>query len=199
MKSTIILNAGHSIADPGAVYHDTTEAMEARKIRDYLVPLLKQNFEVIIVPDHLNLLESIDFVNTKFTNLNDGLAFSIHLNANGGNGAETYYYGGSNDSKKIAKTIIDKYCQITGYKNRGAKDDRSTRHGRLGWIRDTNTWACLIEVCFIDNMDELQFLHNNLDVVAQGIYEGICSLYEITPVSPKQTIKNKIINLLNKL
>lgn len=199
MKKTIILNAGHSISDPGAVYNDTTESMEARKIRDYLVPLLERNFEVLVVPDNLNLIESINWVNERVEKLNDGLALSIHLNAGGGDGAESYYYGNNFNSKDFTSMILDKYCEVTGYKNRGAKPDTKTRHGRLGWIRDTNCWSSLIEVCFIDNKKNLDYLHNNLDKVCQGIYEGVCSVYGINPESEANAIIKNIYKELDKL
>lgn len=182
MDKTIILNAGHSLTDPGACYHGTKEADEVRKIRDKLVPLLKKQFKVIVIPDNLGLKESIKWANKQAPSLESGLAFSIHLNACGNcgaRGAETYFYGGSKESEAIAKKIIDKYCLITGFKNRGAKSDISTRWGRLGWIRDTSCWSCLIECCFIDSKPDLDKLKKDYQKVAQGIYEGICSAYNI--------------------
>ena len=101
-------------------------------------------------------------------------------------------------SKLIAKTLIDKYCDITGYKNRGAKPDTSTRHGRLGWIRDTKPWATLIECCFIDNKDDMKKFE--VDMVAYAIYEGVCDIFNVPPVKEsKEEIKRKIFELINKL
>ena len=183
MKKTIILNAGHNnAADCGAAANGTTEAAEAIKIRDKLIPLLKQNFEVILVPDELDLKQSIKWVNEQCKKLEDGLAFSIHLNAGGGTGAEIFYYANNEISQNIAKTIIDKYCDITGFRNRGAKADITTRWKRLGWIRDVNPWSCLIEVCFIDSIEDLKRLQNDYNKVAWAIYSGICSVYDIKPV-----------------
>ena len=104
MNKTIILNAGHSFTDPGACYHGVKEADEVRKIRDLVVPFLRQHFKVLEVPDDLDLKESIKWVNDVASELNDGLAFSIHLNACGNcgaRGAETYFYGTSKSSEKI--------------------------------------------------------------------------------------------------
>lgn len=199
MLKRIILNAGHSISDPGAVYNDTTESMEARKIRDYLATLLKDNFEVLVVPDNLNLEESIKWTNERAKSIDDGLAFSIHLNAGGGQGAETYFYKGYKTSKDIATKMIKKYCAVTGYKNRGAKADSTTRHKRLGWIRDTNCWSTLIEACFVDNIVDVEYLHKNLDKVGQGMYEGICEIYGIEPKTECQTIIDNIKKELDKL
>lgn len=180
MNKTIILDAGHNNADDcGAAAHGTTEAVEAIKIRDNLAKLLEQNFEVVVIPDDLNLKKSIEWVNEKYKTLDDGLALSIHLNAGGGgnaSGAETFYYPNNEISKNIAETIINHYSKITGFKNRGAKPDTASAVGHLGWIRDTNPWSCLIECCFIDNIDDIRKLQNEYDKVASAIYSGICAV-----------------------
>lgn len=182
MKRKIILNAGHSLSESGAAYHSTTESKEVIKIRDKLTPLLEQSFDVIVVPDDLNLIDSIKWVNERCDDIEDGLAFSIHLNAGGGFGAETLYYGGDENSRKIAQAIIDKYCGLTRFRNRGAKPDSGTRHGRLGWIRDVKPWSCLIECCFIDSLDDLKKLQQEYDEVAMALYVSICKAFNIKPV-----------------
>jgi len=188
MERTIIINAGHSLTDPGASYNGTSESTEAIKIRDQLIPLLKNSFNVLEIPDDLSLVDSIKWVNSRCKKLNDGLAISIHLNAGGGIGAEAYYYAWSAKSKSIANKILNNYCQITGFENRTSKPDTKTRHGRLGWIRDINTWSCLIEACFIDNKNDLDKLQRDYSKVAWGIYVGICSVYGINPVPPNKKI-----------
>jgi len=201
MKKNIILNAGHSIYDPGAISGDKVEGIEAMKIRDGLVKLLKKNFNVYSVPDNLNLYESINWVNERFKNLDDGLALSIHLNAGGGNGAESIYYNGSGQSKYIASTILNEYCEITRYRNRGPLSDAKTRHKRLGWLRDTNPWSTLIECCFVDSKSDMAYLRDNYLNVAIGLHQGILKLYNIEETNKKkellikvEEIKNLIIN-----
>ena len=198
MNKTIILNAGHNnAADCGAAANGTTEAAEAIKIRDKLASLLEQNFKVVLVPDELDLRQSIKWVNDQYKKLENGLAFSIHLNAGGGTGSEIFYYADNEISQNIAKTIIDKYCEITGFRNRGAKADTTTRHKRLGWIRDTNTWSCLIEACFIDNIEDLKKLQNDYDKVAFAMYSGICDVYKIESnkviTEPQENTEEKIV------
>ena len=180
MNKTIILNAGHNnAADCGAEANGTTEAAEAIKIRDRLALLLKKDFNVVLVPDELNLRQSEKWINDQYKKLEDGLAVAIHLNAGGGTGAETFYYANNETSQNIAKAIINKYCEITGFRNRGAKADTTTRHGTLGWIRNVNPWSCLIEVCFIDNINDIKKLQSDYDKVAFAMYSGICDVYKI--------------------
>lgn len=180
MEKIIYLNAGHSEEDPGALSKHGVERDLNIVVRDLVVPLLEaQGFEVREVPDNLRLLPSILWVNTRAIKLNDGLAFAIHQNDNGGEGAESYYYKQSRTSKLIAQRLIDAYCETTGLRNRGAKSSSNTRWGRLGWIEDTNCWATLIECGFMDNDRDMNFIIENFDKVAEGIARGICAIYGI--------------------
>jgi len=200
MKKTIFLNAGHSVNDPGAIYNKKKEAEEAMAIRTLLVPLLqKSGFEVLTVPDNLNLTNSIKRVNQHMKNLEDGMAFSIHLNAGGGTGAEIFYYAGSNPSKEYAETMIDEYCKELTLTNRGAKADISTRHKRLGWVRDVNPWSFLIEVGFIDSESDMKIISNH-ERVAEALNQAICKMYGVEPVivESKESKIDKIIEDIKK-
>jgi len=212
IKHTIFLNAGHdNVNDPGAIYHTHIEAKMNIAIRDKLNEYLSKQFKVETVPDRLDLRESIIWVNERSSELDDGLAVSVHFNAGGGEGAETFYYdGGYEKSKIIAKTYIDKYCSLTGYKNRGAKPDTSARAGRLAWIRDTEPWAVLIECGFIDNEEDMKKF--DATQIAYANYEAICDIYGIDPLKPikpepveidasminKEEMKKQIIEFVNK-
>jgi len=208
MKKVIFINAGHHLADPGAIYGSNKESDEVMKIRDLLVPMLEKYFEVHAVPDNLNLNDSIKWVNGKIFSTNDGLAVDIHLNSSvegsiPGTGAEALYYGWLSSSKSIAKKLLDKYCEVTGYENRGVLSEKQTRFGVNGWVHNTNCWATLIECCFIDNPKDMAKLQSNYGLVAKGIYEGILNIYDI---KEKEEIKKKAndylllaMDLINRL
>lgn len=188
MKNIIFLDAGHSVTDSGAVSGAEQESYHARRVRDELRPLLERHFTVMCVPDNLDLTQTVKWINRYAKNLEDGYAFAIHLNSNAGkagNGAEAWYCGGSPEgqtvkvAQKITQTIIDKYCALSGYGNRGIHSDLASRFHRLGFVRDTNCFAGLIELCFINNKDEINFLKNNYQLIAKALYTGICNSYGI--------------------
>ena len=205
MRKVIYLNAGHSEVDPGAnvpngIYEN--ESQLNKVIRDFLIPELKeQGFEVILIPDDKNLAESYLWVNSRTFNIDDGLALAIHNNCCGGEGAETYYYGYSESSRKIAQKLLDGYCAETGLKNRGAKSDSTARFGELSWIRETKVWATLIECGYIDNNNDMDFILNNIDKVAKGIAKGVCRIYNIPykENQPSQLSRIEIIQEIKKL
>ena len=193
VAKTIFLNVGHDLyKDRGVIHNGIIENEEAMKIRDLLKPLLEKHFKVYCVPDQFGLQESVKWVNGGAQKLNDGLALSLHLNSNGGKGAECFYYDWSLKGKGMAKKLIDKYCEITGFRNRGAKPDRKSRVKSLWWIKKTNPWALLLEMCFIDNSGDMKIFSDH-QKIAQAIYEGICAIYKIPVTSNRIEIKNKIV------
>ena len=179
-KRIIYLDAGHSETDPGSITEYGKETDFNRQIRDLLVPkLIDQGFQVEQVPDDLDLAGSIEWVDQRTNNIDDGLALSLHCNCCLGNGAETYYFGSSVSSKEIATKLLDGYCQETGLarSNGGVRSDTTSRPGNLGWIRKTKPWATLIEMIYLDSKEDVDFFNNNKDKIVNGIIRGILNIY----------------------
>lgn len=209
VKRTIIVNAGHwdiagtpHIEDSGAKHNGVIEAVECIKIRDALVPVLKaRGYNVLQVPDDLNLAKSIEWANQKAPNLNDALAIDIHLNYlsnESARGTETFY-GTSAVSRKIAEVLSTRISKALAIPNRGAKPDTQTAVGSLGWIRKTTMWASLIEVCFLTNPKDILALRaeGGYHKAAMGIANGIDELFgnaqvpvEPPEVPPENALKN---------
>lgn len=202
ISKTIIVNAGHDHGSSGAVFDSVKENAETIKIKNRLLDYLNNNFEVFEVDDYSNFKQSIKEVNKFAPNLDDALAISIHLNAGGGEGAEVWFYSGSDKSKQMAVEMLGEYCGVTGYKSRGVKHDLASRFGRLGWIRDVKCWSLLIECCFIDNKTDMDYLQKNYDKVAYGIYCGVCKIYNVKPVVmnfDREKQKEKINSMLENI
>lgn len=203
IKRIIYLDAGHSISDPGATSGAEIEGQHARNVRDLLIPLLRQHgFTVMVVPDNLNLGQTISWINSTAKKLEDGFAFAIHLNSNSGTpgvGSESWYcYGApgaetTETAKKLVQTIQDKYAEISGFKNRGTFPDTSARFGRLGFVRDTKCYAGLIELCFINNHTEIERLKNNYQLIAEALCRGIRAAFGDKETKNMETIVNESI------
>lgn len=187
VKPFILVNAGHHLKDNGASHNDVIEAVECMRVRDELVPVLKERgYTVEVVPDHLTLADSIKHVNQKAPMLNDGLAIDIHFNFSSSDsvrGTEAFF-GTSATSKKIAEAMSRRLAKSLGTTNRGAKPDTMTAVGSLGWIRNTKTWATLIEVCFLSNEKDMQLLKtdNGYKKAAIGIADAVDELFGAQPV-----------------
>ena len=97
---------------------------------------------------------------------------SVHLNAGGGRGAETWCSIAGGKSKALAECIQAELVGL-GYVNRGVKT-RKGDDGRdyLAVIRQTNMPAVLAEVGFIDSSEDMARF--DAAKAAQAIARGIC-------------------------
>ena len=96
---------------------------------------------------------------------------SIHTNASvsqNANGTEVLVYNSPSRAASLGEDVLRELTEITGFQNRGIK----IRPG-LYVLRRTNMPAILIELGFISNPYEANFMANNPGLLAQGIYRGI--------------------------
>jgi len=105
----------------------------------------------LFVPAWLNLDSRIKWINAR--SKADDICIELHMNSWGGTGLEVFAHAGSVYAMEKAATISAGLSSSIGIKNRWAKVDTSTRHGKngLGFIRETKPLAFLIELGFIDN------------------------------------------------
>ncbi|MDP4552367.1 N-acetylmuramoyl-L-alanine amidase [Alkalihalobacillus macyae] len=157
----IVIDPGHGGSDPGATYQTYKEKnfnfLISSMVRDRL--LSKYDVKVVLTRDSdktLTLKERTDLANA----LKPDFFLSIHNNAAGGSGFESYIYNGTIPKEtvqlqatihdRIANSVLKKYQVL----NRGRK--RANFHV----LRETNMSALLIEVLFVDNASDLKLLTN---------------------------------------
>lgn len=136
-------------------------------------------------------------------NANVDLVVSIHHNAGGGTGIETYVYNQAclnGETGRLATLINNKAVKATGMRNRGVKTKD------LAMVRDTRMSACLIECGFMDNANDTTLIltEEYSDKVANGIAEGIlvyCNIEKKATVGENTTVQeNKsITDLANEV
>lgn len=163
----ICINAGHTKLGSGTgASKYLNESKETRKIAYELMKLLADTNHVVIpaVFDKCNnnLLAAVETAN----NNDADLFISLHLNAGGGQGCEAFTWKG----QKVTQAV--KTCENLnklGFKNRGIKDG-----SKLYVIKNTKCTAILIEVCFLDNIKDVE-LYKQLGYtkIAQAIYNAI--------------------------
>ena len=153
--SKLVVSAGHGGSDPGAVYGNRKEAVIARQI---VAEILKQakarGVSVIDVTANDGSLSG-DIARANKSGAD--LALRIELNSAAGNhgkkiGIETWY-ADNTVKENIARASLLSRALATHYNlpDRGAKNDKTSRYGRLGWVRDTKMQALIIEWGFIDS------------------------------------------------
>src|SRR3990167_4691406 len=85
IQRKIILNSGHwgqgNWGDPGVSVNNFVEREECKKIRDIVRDILIiKGYNVVIIPDEMNLVDSIAMANKENPNLSMGINVDVHLN-----------------------------------------------------------------------------------------------------------------------
>lgn len=192
-----VLDPGHGGHDPGAVANGLREKDLTLKIalytRDYIHELY-EGVKVYLTREQdvfLSLSERAAFANrlgaTHFC--------SIHINAGGGDGFESFIYSGSyaNKSKTNAlrNALHDVIIAETGFKDRGKKE------ANLAVLRETTMPAVLTENGFIDNRNNADFLKSdaNLRKIALAHAHGLAKAHGWKPKAkpaPKPSTSGKV-------
>ncbi|WP_456273006.1 N-acetylmuramoyl-L-alanine amidase [Bacillus sp. AK031] len=159
--TTIVIDPGHGGNDPGATYRNFQEKNYnlsiALKVRDYL----QKNHDVNILMTRttdttMSLTERSNFANSR----NADFYLSIHNNAAGGRGFESYIYNGSvSQETKNYQTIIHDQI-MSSVKQKYGITDRGKKRANFHVLRETEMNALLLEVLFVDNPEDVKLLNN---------------------------------------
>lgn len=175
----IFIDPGHGGNDPGAVGNGLKEKdltlKIAKKIRDKLQQY--QNVQVKLSREGdqtLSLKQRTDMANAWKADY----LISIHINAGGGTGFESYIYNGSYSGKaetdRKRGIIHDEIMkQIAGVRDRGKKQ------ANFHMVRESKMAAMLTENLFIDNANDAKLLKQDtfLDKIAQGHVNGLVKVF----------------------
>ncbi|QDA74650.1 N-acetylmuramoyl-L-alanine amidase [Listeria seeligeri] len=150
--------------ESGANGNGLTEKAETKEAAQIATTYAKSCGHTVINGFGKSLNERIKYANSE----NVVAVLEFHANAGGGNGAETLYCAGIASAKADA-IEVSKAGAIKGLQNRGAKGDTSTRHGRLGIVRDTKAPALLHELFFIDSASDVKIWKANKKAIVESI------------------------------
>lgn len=164
----VYLNPGHDLFhDPGAVNERLrlTEAEMARELAWLVSDRLKEHKIRHIVNQKDDLFGLICAANRWQADL----FVSIHFNAFNGRatGTETYV-SYTPDSVMVGHAIQQNLCAALELPNRGIKENMN-----LLVINSTTMPAVLVEVCFIDNDDDIKWYMERKEQAADAIATGI--------------------------
>lgn len=171
----LYLNAGHSILNSGGWNDQGHKENELNMdLRDAVARHLI-GIQIILVPDNLNLRQSIDWINERAAE-ND-IALAIHFNSNRNTrigGTEAYYY---NDREKhLAEIFSRTVSKSLGINNRGARPDNESWVRSLGFLRQLKCDSVIVETCYLSNKADMT--KYDPEKAALGFVDAI---YEIIP------------------
>lgn len=183
MAKKILLISGHGAGDSGAVatingktYKEADEAITmVKKIQKALEPY---NVSVDLYPTNRNAYEDAKAGKLKKDFSKYDYILEIHFNAcvndlkgNGKTTGTEAYVTTSDTSKKTEEYMVKNLSDL-GLKNRGVKSHNWTVISRA---KNAGADSCLLEICFIDDADDMKIYTKSKDKIATCIAAGVAS------------------------
>lgn len=167
MAKPIVLTAGHSDIDPGAVGNGQTEAGIARELRNIVAGKLRGMGERVITDgepaSNKPLRDAIALIPQG------RVAVELHCNAAASAAAGGVETIALPRDKALAQRLSAAVARVLGIRVRGDRgwiDQSQSARGRLGYI---NAGGLILEVFFISNPAEMAVYQARKWLVAQAI------------------------------
>lgn len=171
----ILLDAGHGGRDPGAVNEDGLREKDItlEVVIESGTMLQDAGHSVLYTRDRdIGLTPSQRLEMIK--EYKPEVFVSVHCNASTNteaHGIETIWK--DKYDKPLAEAVHKSLLDATGLKDRGLKQDGGAEYKRgLAVLKDLETPACLIEIGFISNENDLEVIKDT-DLIAEAIAEGV--------------------------
>ena len=175
----ILLIAGHGDGDSGACGCGYREADLTREVAAALLTKLSSYAEVDLFDTNKNMYKYLkNGGRCNFTNYN--YVFEIHFNAGvndtAGNGKTTgteILIHTTERGQTVEEKILSCICAL-GFKNRGVKRRSDLRNMNV-CKKSYGVSYALLEVCFIDDRDDINLYQNRKADIVTAIANGIIS------------------------
>ncbi|MEK4181718.1 N-acetylmuramoyl-L-alanine amidase [Aeribacillus sp. FSL K6-1121] len=172
----IFIDPGHGGNDPGAVANGLKEKDLTLKIAKKIQSLLSEYEGVSVklsrtTDVYLSLSERADMANKWEADF----FISVHINAGGGTGFESYIYNKPNTKSVAYQNVI--HPEIM--KAIGNVKDRGKKRANFAVVRETKMPAILTENLFIDNSSDAAKLKSDsfLSQIAFGHVQGLVKAF----------------------
>ncbi|PRR92894.1 MULTISPECIES: N-acetylmuramoyl-L-alanine amidase [unclassified Bacillus (in: firmicutes)] len=193
MTKKIMLDPGHGGHDPGAVANNLKEKDLVLKIAKKTKAILEKVYGATVkltrsTDVYIDLSQRARLAN----NWGADYFASIHINAAGGTGFESFRYvelSASSGTGKQQKIVHDAIYR----KIKGKAVDRGKKSKDLAVLRETNMPAILTENLFIDRKEDAALLKQDsfLNLLAEGHAEGIAAAVGLKKVSSSSKPKKE--------
>lgn len=207
-KMKILLISGHGAGDSGACatikgvkYKEATETITMVKL---IEKELKKYADVDLYPTDRNAFQDIKNGCLKVNFKKYDYVLEIHFNAcvndlkgNGKTTGTEIYVPKSESVTDTEKAIVNAIAKF-GLKNRGVQKYNWTVTTRA---HNAGVQSSLVEICFIDDADDMKIYNAKKEEIAQAIADAIISTNNLKADKPKSktnnTFKVKCLDNLN--
>ena len=188
-SATFILDPGHGGSDPGACSLGREEAADVLDLSIRVAKLIDASGSSCSLTRVTDATQSLA---TKVSIANSGsftYFLSIHRNAGGGRGVETYYYSGLSASSTGAKLATSVQNSVIGT---GLWTNRGVKTASFYVIKNTSMAAALVEMGFIDTASDNTIFVNNINTHAKAIANGLLAMVGKSVSEPKTVVAPSI-------
>ncbi len=180
-KLLVVIDPGHNFEGTDVGAHNTIYDVWEQHITWPVAKMLEQKlismgFDVVMTRDNYNDNIKGDSVKEALLNragiangLEADIFVSIHCNAGGGKGVETYCYKTGTKAEELAEAVQEYLVDETGLYDRGVKT------AGFVVIKETLMPAILVETAFIDTESDFEFLisRKGQNKVSTAIAKGV--------------------------
>ncbi|GAB4055411.1 N-acetylmuramoyl-L-alanine amidase [Catellatospora paridis] len=177
----VYIDPGHGGTDPGAVANGLQEKTLTLNIALQTRDILKASWNVDV-----RLSRTTDVTRSLAYRTDDANAWgatifvSIHINAGGGSGFESYRYPGVGSTTVRLQNLVHSNV-LSGMRSIGSVTDRGQKSADLHVLRESNMPAVLTENLFIDTVANANLLKRAdfITATARGHARGIAAFLGI--------------------
>ncbi|SFQ98720.1 N-acetylmuramoyl-L-alanine amidase [Desulfoscipio geothermicus] len=181
----IVLDPGHGGSDPGAINGKHYEKAFNLTIATETARYLNDNYSAAvhftrIADTTMGLYERAGYANE----LNADYFVSLHINAGGGTGFESYIHTSAGSTTHKYRDIL--HNRIADFYRSKGFPDRGKKSANFAVLRETGMSAVLLENLFIDNGSDLSFLLKSsfLKQLGTAIGDGIARALQLKTKTP---------------
>lgn len=193
----ILLIAGHGQGDSGAIGNGYKEADLTREVVKLLKPQLDSYANVTIADTTRNWKKHIINNKNYFNFKNYDYVLETHFNAgandtkSNGKTTGTEIYITTSEKTHGIETQIVKGMSDIGLKNRGVKRQNFSL---IQYIKNQGVSCALLEVCFIDDIDDMKIYQSKKTEIIKAIATAIINGFGLKSSQPEavEILKNKI-------
>ena len=195
----ILLISGHGAGDSGAVGNGYKEADLTREVVNMLSNKLINNMEVTIYNQERNAYEDVNNGKLQVIFSDYDYVFEVHFNAYNGTAKGTEIFVTREEpATEVEEKImqqLSKYFVVRGVKRKN--------FDVIAKARRSGVSSALIEVCFIDNAEDMQIYQSNKDGIAIAIVNGIVEGFSVSKENKENTqttqTTKSIVDLANEV
>ena len=200
VNKKVVLDAGHGYntsgkRSPQSMGKVVREWTMNNGVCNYIQEILKDYNVIVVRTDDTTGKTDVPLSSrvNKTNAQNPNLFVSIHHNAGGGTGVETYYHTyGSSADKKIAQIVQSNLVKETGMRNRGVK-----QASFAVLTCKSSIPAILVEGGFYDNQTDFNYITsvNGQKAYARAVANSIIQYLGLTKKTPTTTTTSYLVRV----